>query len=302
MRSRIARPWATPWRRAATRALAALALMLGLAGPALARPPMWVVHGPRGVVVLFGSIHLLPPGLDWRPPALEDAVAKARELWFELPITADTDNQASALSLTRGRLPQGATLISMLTPDQADRLQRAAVKVHCSPEALAQMQPWLAEVTLSVAEDALSGASAFNGVEEQIQAITPIQTPRSAFETAKQQIGFLAGAPREDQVASLNWTLHEIEDDPSTYDRVVQEWMAADLPALQRDAIDPLKRVSPTLYDRLIAGRNRRWAATLDDRLRRPGLVVVVVGVGHLIGQDGLPSLLRAKGLRVEGP
>jgi hypothetical protein len=289
------------WKRSVA-GLAALALALGLAGPVLAKPPIWVVHGPRGVVVLFGSIHLLPPGLDWRPPALDDAVGKARELWFELPITADTSNQASALSLVRGRLPQGSTLISMLTPAQADKLQRVALKVHCSPEALAQMQPWLAEVTLAVAEDALSGASAFNGVEDQIQAITPINTPRRAFETPKQQIGFLAGAPREDQVASLNWTLHEIEDDPSTYDRVVQEWMTSDIPALQRDAIDPLKRVSPTLYERLLAERNRRWSAILSARLRQPGLVVVVVGVGHMVGQDGLPSLLRAKGYRVEGP
>ena len=290
------------WRRRVARGLAALALALGLAGPVLAKPPVWVVHGPRGVIVLFGSIHLLPPGLDWRPPALDDAVAKARELWFELPITADTDNQASALSLARGRLPQGSTLISLLTPVQADQLQRAALKVHCSPEALAQMQPWLAEVTLSVAEDALSGASAFNGVEDQIQAIAPIATPRRSFETPKEQIGFLAGAPREDQVASLAWTMHEIDDDPSTYDRVVQEWMAADLPALQRDAIDPLKRISPALYDRLLAGRNRRWAKVLGARLRQPGLAVVVVGVGHLVGEDGLPSLLRAKGFKVEGP
>ena len=47
--------------------------------------------------------------------------------------------------------------------------ERVALRVHCSPQGVAQMQPWLAEITLSVAEDALWGASASNGVEEQLQ-------------------------------------------------------------------------------------------------------------------------------------
>ena len=29
---------------------------------------------------------------------------------------------------------------------------------------------------------------------------------------------------------------------------------------------------------------------------------IAVVGVGHLIGPDGLPAQLRAKGIRVDGP
>ena len=282
--------------------LAGLALALGLAASAQAQPPVWTVHGPKGTAVIFGSIHLLPPGLDWRPASLDDAVGKAEELWFELPITADSDNEASALSEKRGRLPPGASLSDLLTPAETAKLQRVAAKVHCSHEGLLKMQPWLAEVTLSVAEDALAGATAFNGVEEQIQAIAPIKTPRKSFETARQQIDFLAGATPKDQVASLDWTLHEIEDDPATYDRVVREWMVGDLAELERDAVAPLHAFSPTLYDRLITDRNRRWAGVIARRLKKPGLIVVVVGAGHLIGPDGLPMLMRAKGLTVDGP
>jgi len=287
---------------AAARWLVALALIVAAPTVASAKPPVWVVHGAHGELVLFGSIHLLPPGLDWRPAALDTAIGQARALWFELPITAETDNQASAASEARGRLPTGASLTALLTPEEAEKLQRAALKVHCSPEGLTQMQPWLAEITLSLAEDALWGASASNGVEEQLQGLAPLDVPRRAFESAREQIGFLAGAPRVDQVASLNWTLHEIEDDPSTYDRVVKEWLAADLPAVEHDAIDPLKRVSPTLYERLIPARNRRWVKLLRHELAKGGVVVVVVGVGHLVGPDGLPALLRAEGLDVEGP
>ena len=58
------------------------------------------------------------------------------------------------------------------------------------------------------------------------------------------------------------------------------------------------------LYERLIAGRNRHWAETAaPSAAEAPGeTTVVVVGVGHLVGPEGLPALLRGRGLEVEGP
>jgi len=289
-------------RRRAAAALLALVVSLGAVLPALAKPPVWIVHAPHATLMLFGSIHLLPAGLDWRPGALDDALAKADELWFELPINADTDNRAAAASIARGALPKDRSLLAMLRPDDAARLAATAEALHCPAQAIDRMQPWMAELTLSVADDAQSGASAFNGVEDQVQAIAPAAARRQAFETAEEQIGFLAGTPLKDQIASLDWTLDEITQDPASYQRVVDEWMAGDMAGLQRDALDPLQRVSPTLYDRLIGRRNHKWARILADRLRRPGLIVVVVGVGHMIGPGGLPALLRAQGLQVDGP
>jgi uncharacterized protein YbaP (TraB family) len=82
----------------------------------------------------------------------------------------------------------------------------------------------------------------------------------------------------------------------------VDEWMRSDIPGLERDALEPLRQVSPVLYERIIAGRNHRWVKQVKHMLSQPGETVVVVGVGHLIGPDGLPTLLRAQGLDVEGP
>jgi hypothetical protein len=289
------------WRARAAAALAAL-LALALATSAAAKPPLWVVRSHNTTLVLFGSIHLLPPGLDWRPQALDDALAAANEVWFELPIDAATDNAAAAASLRRGALPKGRTLSALLGPADTARLDQIGLALRVPPPALDRMQPWMAELALSIAEDVRAGASAFDGVEEQVQAIAPASARRRAFETADQQIGFLAGAPVAEQIASLDWTLDEIEHDPTSYQRLLGEWMTGDLAGLQRDALDPQQRISPALYRRVISDRNHRWAKLLAARLRKGGLVVVVVGVGHLIGSDGVPALLRAKGLDVEGP
>jgi uncharacterized protein YbaP (TraB family) len=275
---------------------------LGAASAAAAKPPIWIVRSPKATLVLFGSVHLLPAGLDWRPAALDDALAKASELWFELPIDPATENQAAQAAMARGALPKDRRLAALLTPGQLARLDQAAAALNCPPAALDRMQPWMADLTLSVADDVRGGADASNGVESQIQALAPPGVARRAFETADQQIEFLAGAPVADQVASLNATVDEIDDDPGGYQRIVGEWMSGDIAGLRRDAVDPVARASPRLYDRLVGARNRRWARILGARLAAPGQVVVVVGVGHLVGPAGLPALLRARGFQVEGP
>ena len=40
----------------------------------------------------------------------------------------------------------------------------------------------------------------------------------------------------------------------------------------------------------------------ITRRLDGSGQAVMVVGVGHLIGPDSVPALLRKQGFRVEGP
>ena len=47
---------------------------------------------------------------------------------------------------------------------------------------------------------------------------------------------------------------------------------------------------------------NAHWLRIVAARLNQPGDAVMVVGVGHLIGPDGLPALLRARGIKVDGP
>jgi uncharacterized protein YbaP (TraB family) len=84
--------------------------------------------------------------------------------------------------------------------------------------------------------------------------------------------------------------------------KLVRAWMAGDTAGLDREALEPMRKASPGLFRRLVTERNEAWIRTLDARLKGRGRTVVVVGVGHLIGQGGLPARLRALGYSVTGP
>lgn len=281
--------------------LLALAALL-VSGPALAKPPVWVVRDADSEVLIFGSVHVLPPGLDWRPARLDAALTAADDLWFELPMGQATETEIAGLAAAKGVLPSNQALSALLSSQGAEALTRASQKYGLAPGFLDRLEPWFAEVALAGAQFRAEGADTDSGVEKSVNATAPPGAQRRAFETAAQQIALFDEAPVAAQVASLEDSLEQMDSDPDAYDRLIASWMASDTAALERDALTPLKKASPVLYERLVSDRNAAWTQVLDQRLKGQGHTVVVVGVGHLLTADGVPARLRALGYSVEGP
>jgi hypothetical protein len=289
---------------AAALAVFAVALTFGggWAGAALAEPPVWVVKDKNSEVVLFGSIHILPPGLDWAPPVLDRALRAADDIWFELPIDAKSEAETASLATQVGVLPPDGSLFRLLKPQDAALLSKVAAAVDVSPALLDRLQPWLAEIALAGGAYRKVGADANSGVEKIIAAMATPKAVRRAFETPAEQIALLSSGSVDEQIASLSETMHELDEQPNEFTTLVKAWVNGDVTALDREALAPIRKSSPALFQRLVTERNARWTKVLDARLKGHGRTVVVVGIGHLIGPDGVPARLRALGYSVTGP
>ena len=258
-------------------------------------------------ITLFGSVHILPQGADWRPEALTQALAEADELWFETPIDDAAILDVSRQALAEGMLPAGRDLADMLSDRGKARLRRAETSLHLPGSALERLRPWLAELTIGDADYAREGATPDQGVERQLANAAP-QAARHAFETGAQQIALFAGQPEPVQVASLEDTLRDLEEDPDQPLRLIGAWLNGDIKGLEKEGLEDMRRDSPQIFKALLTDRNAAWLQVLTQRLNvpptdgHPARIVVVVGVGHLVGSGGVPALLRTKGFRVDGP
>jgi uncharacterized protein YbaP (TraB family) len=277
-------------------------LVLAFAGAAVAEPPVWVVRDKDSEILLFGSVHVLPPNLAWEPKALRDAVARADDIWFELPVDAQTEAATAQLATQLGVLAPDQSLFRLLPPDDAARLARMAQAYAISPVLLDRLKPWMAEIALAGAAYRKAGADTAVGVEQVLAAEAPPTAVRHAFETPAEQLDIFAETPTPEQIASLHETLKEMEDKPDEYQTLIRAWMSGDVAGLDREALAPLRTASPGLFRRIVTERNERWVAALRERLKGRGRTVVVVGVGHLVGPGGLPARLRALGYSVQGP
>ena len=253
-------------------------------------------------VTLFGSVHLLSEGVAWKTPRLQAILDRADRLWFEIPLDPEAQGTAAAKLRDAGLLPAGETLRPLLSPKGRARLERIASKLAIPVESLDRLQPWLAEVLVSVTYFTRSGARLDLGVEHQIEVAAPATAERGAFETVEDQLAALSGGSPADQAKALEETLEEIETDPKGFDRLAAAWARGDTRAIQKEGLDDLRRDAPGAYRRIVVERNRHWVERIETLLKTPGRTFAVVGVGHLVGPDSVPALLRRDGLTVDGP
>jgi uncharacterized protein YbaP (TraB family) len=240
--------------------------------------------------------------VNWKPPALDRALAQADDIWFEAPMDAAGRSAATTAAQAHAFLPESQSLSGLLSRSGRDRLIRAAGALGVPMSQMDRLQPWYAELLISSALYTKVGAVGADGVEQQLWGAVSSIATRHAFETPAEQVAFFAEAPLKDQVGSLEQTLKDAGGAEKDFGVLLKAWLDGDLKRLDKEVVSPLRKAAPGLYATVVEERNAKWTDAIAGRLNGSGNTVVVVGMGHLIGADGVPARLRARGFTVEGP
>ncbi len=284
-----------------------LALLLGAAACAepgrASGPALWRLADEDSEIWLFGTVHMLPPDLDWRTDRIDAAFTGADWVMFETDTEGPAQDRLRALFLERGFDRTGPPLSAQLAPEDRARLQRAARRFGLNAAALEPMRPWFAAVQLSIAYVQAQGQAAESGVDTILNAEANRRgIPRRYFETAEQQIGFLADLPPDAERTFLTSTLNEIEADAGDIQALDAAWVSGDTQTLARLLSESMADAGPDVRRVLITERNARWAGEIETLLAGEGRIFIAVGAAHLIGDDSVIALLRARGHTIEGP
>lgn len=271
--------------------------------PAAPNPALWRIADADSEIWLFGSVHVLPPELEWRSARVNAAFASADELVLETDTSESGAAELAALTLRLGALPAGETLSARLDEHGRAALADAARKIGADPAALDRARPWLAALQISYGYAIQQGHDPNAGVEMVLAAeARAAGKPIGFLETPEQQLRTLADLSPEDELRFLQATLRQLEAQDDQLDELDAAWVRGDTEALFR-VIDPqMKEAGRAAYDALLTRRNAAWADEIARRLEGSGDVFIAVGAAHLIGPDSVVAMLRARGIAVEGP
>jgi uncharacterized protein YbaP (TraB family) len=243
-------------------------------------PFLWKVTKPGASTVwLFGTVHNAPKTAV--PAAAWDALAASPRVATELGDLEPDLDQLREVS----ELPRGQSLASMLGDDDWYEL-RDALRGVVPDDQLIRMRPWYAMSRLT----ATFAPAARPGMDDALkQEARAKHLAVDHLETWDQQLGSLDGAVTVEDLRVALRARRTMKCDTAqvvaTYESGDEAAMA---PALS--GRDP---------ERLLWARNRAWVPQLEAYAASGG-AFVAVGLGHLVGEHGVPALLVAAGYTVE--
>ena len=99
--------------------------------------------------------------------------------------------------------------------------------------------------------------------------------------------------------AFVSHSIKDLKSVKQNYESLVEAWKKGDVEKLNDLMVAELKTKTPRLYKELITGRNEKWLHSIDTYQKTPQKEFILVGVGHLVGPDGMVEALRRKGYKV---
>ena len=83
------------------------------------------------------------------------------------------------------------------------------------------------------------------------------------------------------------------------FKKLLSAWREGDTQSLYTVALEPMQKNDPATYKQLMTDRNNNWLVKLEQMFKNDKSEFVLVGAGHLAGEDSLLTLLENKGYQV---
>ena len=261
------------------------------------RVAVWEITGPHGEQAwIFGTVHALPEGLQWRRPALDRALAQSDRLVMEIGGALDAGEVAQVLGHL-GQTPGLPLPADRVSPEKRPTVANAFDKMDLEQKRYTSTESWAVALQLAGAASAKAGASAEHGVERTLRTMAGSR-PVTGLETIEGQFRLFDALPLPQQTRLLEQTATEIVSERDEERDLAQLWLAGDDKALAREVSSGLLS-DPELRRILLTDRNAHWLGQIERMTARGAKPFIAVGAAHVAGPDGLPAMFARKGWQV---
>jgi len=285
------------------RLCAAIVTLVFVSTPLLAQTPknfLWKVEGEGGAVAyLLGSLHVLTP--EWYPfsATINQAFADSKTLVEEIDIDETGDPTTMMAALAKAMLTNGQTLDQIVAPEVFAEVKRRSEKAGLPMAALQRMKPWLVAITLMAPTLQAAGFKPELGVDRHFYDRAKVSgMKRQALESIAYQLDRFDQLSPKLQEDLLRTAMEDMDTEVTGVKEMAQAWSSGNVGSMEKLTLAALKE-SPELYTRLLVERNTNWLPHVESCLKQKSGCFIVVGAAHLVGRDGLPTLLAKKGYKV---
>lgn len=244
---------------------------------------------------LLGTIHSEDPRVTQLKTNVTQALDNSHRFIMEMKLDTNAFMHFGATML----MEQGQDLENMVGKNLFSQIMAAMAELGMPETVVRRMKPWVVMSMLSMPKP--KGGLILDMV--LYQRATGQGKPTSGLETAEEQLSVFEGLSREDQIALLEMTIEHLPSRNDMFEALIEAYMADNLKQIlnlaaqynQHNQIPAAKRFMVRLNDE----RNQRMVQRIIPYLQQ-GNSFIAVGALHLGGHQGLLSLLKNKGYKVD--
>lgn len=264
-----------------------------------AQSPVWKVSCGDHTLFLGGTCHLLRAKDYPLPEAFEQAYQKADRLVFEVSPEELQDPSAMARMMQAGVYPENQSLRDVLEPEVFASLAEQGLRRNLPIFLLESFKPGLAVMMLTMQELVLQGINE-EGVDLHFSNRASTDgKPTEGLETITFQIDLICEMGTGYENDFVRYSMDDLEKLGDMIHPLLDAWRIGDTSRLEELFLKDLQRY-PKLYNDLVVARNQRWLEQIEQFLENSETEFILVGFGHLVGEDGLIELLRSRNCTVE--
>jgi len=262
---------------------------------------IWKISSEANSIYLLGSVHVASPDIYPLDSAIEDAFALADNLVVEVDISQVDEMQTLQLIMDYGTYPPGETLQDHISADLYAQLEEQ-FDFGVATLDFNIFRPWVVVTLLEQLQLQELGYNPQYGLDLYfINQAADSGKDIIELETADFQIALFSALPDELMILVLESSV----ENPLTREDgelLFEAWEDGDTAAMELLLFEALEE-EPALapyYDVLVYARNVTMAETIEGFLADDKSYFVVVGAGHLVGEDSIIDLLAERGYLTE--
>jgi len=286
------------------RLILTLVLLLALsAAPSLEaqeRTLLWKVSEGDKSIFLLGSIHYLRKENYPLNQAILDAFDASDRLVLEIDLQNTPAGAAQRLTLDKAIYRDGSNLAQNVSQETYQLASKRAAELGIDMQVVQPMKPWFVAMTMLAVKLQRMGLDPKLGVDHHLaERAKRDGKPTSGLETLEFQLGIFDQLSKREQELMLRETAGELERIDKNVKDIVESWLKGDGERLAALLLAGMRQY-PELQQKLVIERNRRWLDQIAKLVEQGSNAMVVVGAAHLVGQEGIVDMLKARGLSVE--
>ena len=260
---------------------------------------IWKVSSARRSAYLLGSIHMASSDMYPMPRHIEEAFRNSDVLVVEVDLNKIDRASLQPLVMARGMYPLNDSLWNHISQETKTLVTQFCSDNGMPAEFFARFKPWLAAVMASMLPMQASGMTPEMGIDQHFLNLARNRMRVEQLETAEWQLRLMADIPEAKQEQYLAATLKNSSAGQQLVRELKAAWIAGDAGRLDALVSGNWQGASG-LQKRIFSDRNPHMADAAEQCLKNSERCFIVIGAGHLVGQEGVVQLLRKRGFKVE--